>query len=113
MAALFTEDAVLVTDSGPLYGRQAIEKLHVDLFKDLHFSNQLIRTDPNSPRFIGTADNIASNGEWSQTVQGQTGGPIQRKGYWSAIDTRQGNDWKILMLTINVTLEPATPAETK
>ena len=73
MAALFTEDAVLVTDSGPLYGRQAIEKLHVDLFKDLHFSNQLIRTDPNSPRFIGTADNIASNGEWSQTVQGQTG----------------------------------------
>jgi hypothetical protein len=41
-----------------LYGRQAIEKLHVDLFKDLHFSNQLIRTDPNSPRFIGTADNI-------------------------------------------------------
>ena len=110
LAALFTEDAVLVTDIGPFYGRQAIEKFHVDLFKEWHFSNQLIRTDPNSPRFIGTADNIADNGEWSQTLQGQTGGPIQRKGYWSAIDTRQGNDWKILMLTLNVTPEPATPA---
>jgi len=64
----------------------------------------------SSPRIVGTAENIALNGEWSQTLQGQSGGPIQRKGYWGAIDTRQGNDWKILMLTPNVTPEPAPPA---
>jgi uncharacterized protein (TIGR02246 family) len=109
VAALFTEDAVFVADTGPIYGRQAIEKYHVDLFKEWHFSNHLIKTDSNSPRIIGTAENIALNGEWSQTLQGQTGGPIQRKGYWGAIDTRQGNDWKILMLTPNVTPEPAPP----
>jgi hypothetical protein len=39
----------------------------------------------------------------------ETGEPIQIKGYWSAIDTREGNDWKIRMLTWNIT--PGPPAE--
>jgi len=33
VAALFTEDAVLVTDTGPIYGREAIEKYQADVFK--------------------------------------------------------------------------------
>jgi uncharacterized protein (TIGR02246 family) len=33
VAACFTEDAVLVTDTGPIYGREAIEKYHADQFK--------------------------------------------------------------------------------
>jgi hypothetical protein len=80
----------------------------LDLFKEWRFSNHLIKTAPNSHRIIVTAENIAFNGEWSQTLQGQSGGPIQRKGYWGAIDTRQGNDWKILMLTVNVTPAPSS-----
>jgi ketosteroid isomerase-like protein len=111
VAALFTEDAVFVTDSGPFYGREAIEKFHVDLFKEWRFSHHLIKTDPNSPRIIGTAENIASNGEWSQTLQGQAGGPTQIKGYRSEI--REGDDWKIRMLTINVAPPAAaTPSPT-
>lgn len=97
VAALFTEDAVFVTEGGPFYGREAIEKFHVNLFRERHFGNHLIKSDPNSPRIIGTAENIASNRQWSQTLQGQNVGPIQRQGYWAAIDTRQGNDWKILI----------------
>ena len=108
---LFAEDGVFVTDGGPFYGPEAIEKFFAEPFKEWRFSNHLIKIDPNSPRIIGTAENIALNGEWSQTLQGQTGGPIQRKGYWASIDTRQGNDWKILMLTPNVTPEPPTPAQ--
>jgi uncharacterized protein (TIGR02246 family) len=107
MAALFTEDAVFVTDKGPIYGRQAIEKWYANDFEQWHHSNHIGKLDPNSPRIIGTADNIASNGDWSLTVQGKTGDPIQLKGYWSDIDTREGNDWKIRMLTYNVTPPPA------
>jgi hypothetical protein len=33
------------------------------------------------------------------------------KGYWSTIDRREGDDWKIRMLTVNVT--PAPAPETK
>jgi uncharacterized protein (TIGR02246 family) len=33
VASLFTEDAVLVTDSGPVYGRDAIEKYYTAVFK--------------------------------------------------------------------------------
>jgi uncharacterized protein (TIGR02246 family) len=43
VASVFTEDAVLVTDQGPVYGRQAIEKMHGDLFQKLHFSNHITK----------------------------------------------------------------------
>jgi uncharacterized protein (TIGR02246 family) len=113
VAALYTEDAVYVSDSGPIYGRQAIEKWYADVFKTWHPKNRVSKIDPNSPRFIATADNVASNGEWSETVQLPTGEPIQIKGYWSAIDTREGDGWKIRMLTWNITPPPAPPTETK
>jgi uncharacterized protein (TIGR02246 family) len=113
IAALFTEDAVFVSVRGPVYGRQAIEKFYVDQFKAWQIKNRTSKRDPNSPRIIGTADNIASNGEWSETRQGKTGEPIQIKGYWSSIVTREGDDWRILMLTSNITPAPVTPAETK
>ena len=41
LAALYTEDAVLVNDSGPIYGREAIEKYYADLFQKVHFSNHI------------------------------------------------------------------------
>jgi uncharacterized protein (TIGR02246 family) len=42
-AAFFTEDAVLVPDTGPVYGREAIEKYFADIFKEYHFSNYVAR----------------------------------------------------------------------
>jgi uncharacterized protein (TIGR02246 family) len=93
MAALFTEDGVIVSDSGPSYGRQVIEKWYADTFQGWRPKN-MGKIDLNSPRFIGAADNVAKNGEWSETVQGPTGEPIQIKGYWSAIDTREGDGWR-------------------
>jgi ketosteroid isomerase-like protein len=104
LAALYTEDAVLVTDIGPFYGREAIEKYYANLFKQFHFSNHISKRDQYSPHIIGTAGNEAwSNGEWSQTYQVNDGRPIQLKGYWSNIQVREGDAWKTRMTMSNVT----------
>jgi uncharacterized protein (TIGR02246 family) len=114
VAALYTEDAVQVTPQGPVFGREAIEKLFTGMFQQGHFSNHLNKDDQGSPHMIGTAgDEVWRTGEWSFTVQGKSGDPIKLKGYWSAINVREGEAWKIKMLTFNVTPAPAAPAQTK
>jgi len=111
VAALFTEEAILVTDSGPIYGRDAIQKWYEGAFQQFYFSNHLGKSDPKSIRVIGTDGNeIWSNGEWSVTLQGQSGSPIHLNGYWSAVQVRENGAWKDRMQTWNVA--PA-PAETK
>jgi ketosteroid isomerase-like protein len=114
VAAFFTEDAVLVADTGPIYGRQAIEKSYADMFQKWRVSNHISKRDQYSPHIIGTAgDEAWSNGEWSLTLQDhQDGGPIQRKGYWSSVDVREGDAWKDRMQTWNITPPPAAPGET-
>ena len=42
VAANFTEDAVNVEQDGPMFGREAIEKLWADRFQKVHFSNNLL-----------------------------------------------------------------------
>ena len=109
VAALYTEDAVFLTPQGPIYGRKAIEKFFADDFQKWHHSNFIVNADQYSPHIIGTSGNEAwSNGKWSQTIKGQNFGPIQLNGYWSSITVREGDAWKILMDTTNVT--PAPPA---
>jgi ketosteroid isomerase-like protein len=49
LAALYTEDAILVNDTGPIYGRKAIEKHCADLFKQVHFSNLAGMSAQNIP----------------------------------------------------------------
>jgi uncharacterized protein (TIGR02246 family) len=111
MAACFTEDAALITHYGRLGGRQAIEQWYAELFKEVQSSNNLITVDEDSPHALGTAGNeLWATGKWSQTLKGQTGS-TEVKGTWSAIDNREGDDWKIQMLTTNVTSAPAaTPS---
>jgi ketosteroid isomerase-like protein len=41
LAGTYTEHAVLVTDTGPVYGREAIEKHYADLFKQVYISNEI------------------------------------------------------------------------
>jgi uncharacterized protein (TIGR02246 family) len=113
LAALFTEDAAFVTDKGPVSGREAIKQWFADDFQEWRHSNHIHKLNSISARIIGTAGNVTLNGEFSVTVQGKSGGPIPVKGYWSEIDTREGDDWKILMHTFNITPAPAEPAQTK
>jgi uncharacterized protein (TIGR02246 family) len=101
-AACFTQDAVLVTERGPVYGLEAIEKWYADLSKYMKQSDVVVTIDQDSPHLIGTAGNeIWATGGWSSTIRGDNFGPIQVKGYWSVI--RVGDDWKIRMLNPNTT----------
>jgi ketosteroid isomerase-like protein len=112
LAALFTQDAVWVTPQGPVFGREAVQMRFAGMFQQGHYSNHLNKDDQGSPHMIGTAGNeVWRTGEWSATLQGKSGGPIQLKGYWGGINVREGETWKIRMLTFNVTPPPA--AETK
>jgi ketosteroid isomerase-like protein len=117
LAALFTKDAVLVEDTGPIYGREAIEKHFADVFQRLHFSNHLDKADQYySPHVIGTSGNEAwSNGEWTPTVKGENFGPVEAKGNWLEIYRREGDTWKKRLDMWNVTPPPtaaATPSPT-
>jgi ketosteroid isomerase-like protein len=69
LAALYTEDAVLVNDTGPVYGRQAIEKYYADMFQTLHYFSHDTRYDPTSPHPIGSDGNgVWETGEWSSAI---------------------------------------------
>ena len=72
IAALFTEDAIFVTDTvGPLYGRQAIEKFYADNFMGWQPKNHTSTTDPHSARMLGP-DNLTRAGVWSETGKAKT-----------------------------------------
>ena len=107
-AALYTEDAVEVTDSGTLYGREAIEKHYADLFQKEHFSNYLVKADQDSPHIMGPDGNeMWATGKWSHIFQVQNGNPTQANGYWAAVKIREGDVWKMRMNIYNTT--PAPP----
>jgi ketosteroid isomerase-like protein len=117
LAALFTEDAVLVNDTGPVYGREAIKKYYTGVFQNVHCSdNHTTYNDPNSnsPHAIGADGNeMWENGEWTMTWQVKGGNPEQHKGYHASIAAREGGVWKKRMVISITTPEPAaTPSPT-
>jgi ketosteroid isomerase-like protein len=96
-AALFTEDAVLVTLDGIVFGRQAIAKRYAETFQRWSFTDFLSRRDRLQLNAIDNA--VWSVGEWFGNLQGQSG-PVFAWGYWSTIYVREGDAWKIRMLSI-------------
>src|SRR5262245_52949506 len=46
LAALLTQDAVFVTNTGMVYGREAIVKWYADDFQEWHHSNHVTKGDP-------------------------------------------------------------------
>ena len=102
LAALFTEDAVLVAPDGIFYGRQAIEKRYVDVFQKWHSINHFGQAD----QLNATGHEPWSVGEWWNILQSQAG-PKFVNGYWSAIYVREDDGWKMRMLTVSEHPQPA------
>ena len=113
-AALFTEDAVLVTDLGAIYGREAIKTYYTNLFQNVHFSNNVTTYDPNSPHLTGTdGKEMWENGAWSMTSQVKGGKPVHGNGYHASVAVLEGGTLKKRMFVMNVTPAPAaTPSPT-
>ena len=106
VAANFTENGILVTPDGPIFGREHIEEYYKDVFKQVQLSGNLAPADDDSPHAIANVGKeMWATGKWSASVKGQDFGPIAARGYWSVI--REGDDWKIRMLTFNTTPAPA------
>jgi uncharacterized protein (TIGR02246 family) len=95
LAALFTEDAIYVAPEGVFVGRQAIEKAFVDVFQRWHPTNFM--SEGNKLNAIG--NDAWAVGQWWCTLESQNGAVFAR-GYWSALYLREGDAWKILMLTL-------------
>ena len=85
-AALFTEDAVLLAPDGMFSGRQHI---------DFNCSRDRI--------YFNATDNAV----WSAGQYRGQAGPVFEWGYWSAIYVREGDAWKIRMLTLGEHQQPA------
>ncbi len=109
VAALFTEDGVLVAPDGMFNGRQDIQKRFAATFQQwpiTTFSSQM-------GHHLNAIDNaVWSAGEWWSSLQSQTGPKFER-GCWSAIYVRDGDAWKIRLLTVNEHPQPAPTAEAK
>jgi ketosteroid isomerase-like protein len=111
LANIFTEDALLVTDSGIFHGPAEILEYQIAVFKDCHFSDHKGVADLASIHPIGTdGKQFWAAGTWSQKLA-YKGAPAQpMSGYWSAIILADGSG-KDVMQTSNIT--PTPPAETK
>ena len=108
LVPLFTEDAVLLAPDGMFFSRQAIEKRYADAFQQWP-----ITTFSRQTYGLNAIDNAAwSVGEYWSTLQSQTG-PVFVRAYWSGIYVREGDAWKIRMLTVSEKPRLAPTAGTK
>ncbi len=105
IAALYAKDAVMITGTGAVRnGPQEIEQAYQGAMKTFpHHDGQTI--DQISP--LGNDADIRV-GEFHLSGQGQNG-PIKLDGRYSAVDVREGGEWKIRLLTA-VPIVPPAPA---
>jgi uncharacterized protein (TIGR02246 family) len=101
MANVFAKDAIYVTNKGPLNGQEEIQNYFADLFKNVHVSDHWASVDTASLQVLGP-DKVLRNGEWCTTVQLPNGKTAAQEGFWSAVEVREGDTWKHLLLTVNL-----------
>jgi ketosteroid isomerase-like protein len=93
----FTEDAVWMAEGPALFGRQAIEGFLGGLFR-MNLSNNVLNFD----QVHVTGETAWAVGNWSNTGPGPNQSIQQYHGNWGAVYVRNGDTWKVRMLTTNL-----------
>jgi uncharacterized protein (TIGR02246 family) len=111
LAALYTEDAVEVTNQGPIYGREAIRAHYETLLKTFNFSEH---SGALHKSYMLSEDGsvILSHGEYSFVASDSNGNSMPLTGYWSSVSVLEDGVWRDKMQTWNVgqmATEPVTP----
>jgi uncharacterized protein (TIGR02246 family) len=101
MGTVFTKDAVLVTNKGPLHGQAEIETYFGDLFKNVHVIEHWVDADPTTVLVLAP-DKMWCNGNWCMTFELPNGKRMAEEGFWSAVEVKEGDTWKHQLLTLNV-----------
>jgi uncharacterized protein (TIGR02246 family) len=93
LAALYADDAVIITTNGPLSGRTTIEKWYRENRKNYS-------PDPSKLEQVAAIGNdvMLRAGSWSATDY-RHDAPVHLRGYWTTTDVRDGATWKIRMET--------------
>lgn len=92
IAALFASGGLHVNPDGP---RTDIEQFYQGAFK-AGFNREEMTVDQVWP--LGT-DTALSMGQYRMTGKNQSGAPIESAGFWTAVDVREGGNWKIRIVS--------------
>jgi uncharacterized protein (TIGR02246 family) len=98
VAALFTEDGVVVTAKEPVSGQKAIEQFFTKLFEQEQISDLTTTLDQNSPVIFNDGKRGWITGVWSATIQPPDKPSVSVKGYFASIVDREGDGVKIRTL---------------
>jgi uncharacterized protein (TIGR02246 family) len=101
VAALYADDAVLVTPMGFVSGKAAIEKGLATMIKN----NVRDFAVTFHEAHVVNADTAWATGTFANTVS-PNGQDLHQKGYWACIYRLEGEVWKIRVLSPQITPPP-------
>lgn len=96
LAALYTPDAIIVSEEAIVHGREAIEKMWTDAF---YAGWSSILNTVDQAQVVG--DMAWWVGDWSATGPGPNHSTQPFQGKWGEVLVRDGGAWKIRMNTSN------------
>jgi uncharacterized protein (TIGR02246 family) len=97
LAALFTDDALLVTGDGTFHGREAIAKHYAEFTFAKNQCHNFVRKDD---RVNVVGDDVVATGKWTCALHGINGSNRHVDGHYSWVLVREGDTWKIRKDTV-------------
>ena len=103
LAALYTKDALFLTPSGVLSGREEIERRYQDDFNNFQIRGVRVTIVSRIVEAHAVGNNTAwAVGEWIQTLAGPSNLVKEVDGNSVILAKREGDAWKWRLLIINV-----------